>query len=172
MILNAVIHGTYHYAENWREMSDLITEVTENLKSEDPGALGISPGDLACFMFASERHTSDTFSWWPDNFLHVAVNASTGYGGLTWNLSAERAAKAQDEMSNHVWVTDNSTPPDFDPRVVSDPGYPLFYSPSSTLPVSQIRAALEEFYRAGTGNRPECVSWVRGELNGQRLDGE
>ncbi|MER7735969.1 Imm1 family immunity protein [Streptomyces erythrochromogenes] len=39
----------------------------------------------------------------------------------------------------------------------------------STLPLAQIRAALEEFCRKGTGGRPECISWVKGEINGEIL---
>ncbi|MGW2935724.1 Imm1 family immunity protein [Streptomyces sp. NPDC001156] len=41
--------------------------------------------------------------------------------------------------------------------------------PRSTLPVTQVHAALEEFCRTGAGDRPECIYWVRGEINGERL---
>ncbi|MFJ8746515.1 Imm1 family immunity protein [Embleya sp. NPDC127516] len=67
-------------------------------------------------------------------------------------------------------MSDNPEPPDLDPRVVSDPCYPLFHDPSSALPIPRIRAALEEFCRAGTGERPECIDWVVGGMNGQRFD--
>ncbi|WP_231873129.1 MULTISPECIES: Imm1 family immunity protein [Kitasatospora] len=169
MILNAVIHGRYYYAETWSEMSELITEVIENLKPEDAGSPWISPGEQACFMFADGRHTADTRTWWPDNYLYVSVNSSTGYGGLTWFVGEERAVEANG-ISDYVWVSDNPAPPAFDPRVVSDPGFPLFYAPGSTLPVSQVRGALEEFCRTGTGDRPESIQWVCGETNGQRVD--
>lgn len=76
------------------------------------------------------------------------------------------------EIDDYVWVSDNPAPPDFDPRVVSDPCVPYFYHPRSTLPAAQIRAAVEEFCRTGTGERPERVHWVRGEANGNRLDEE
>ncbi|MET7749740.1 Imm1 family immunity protein [Micromonospora sp. NPDC005367] len=38
----------------------------------------------------------------------------------------------------------------------------------SVLPLAQVRAAVEEFCRTGTGDRPECIRWVRGEINGER----
>ncbi|WP_369384102.1 Imm1 family immunity protein [Streptomyces sp. cg36] len=164
-----MIHGTYYYAETWEEKLGLINEIMENMKSEDLGAPGISAGESACLMFADRRHTADTFDWWPDNYLRVSVNAATGYGGLTWFVSAERADERKDEISQSVWVSDNPTPPDFDPRVVSDPGFPLFYDAQSTLPATQVRAALEEFCRAETGERPACINWVPGEMNGSRL---
>ncbi|MEU9079159.1 Imm1 family immunity protein [Kitasatospora sp. NPDC048538] len=54
-------------------------------------------------------------------------------------------------------------------RVVFDPGDPRFHNPRSCLPVLEVRAALEEFCRMGTGNRPECIHWVRGYMNGYCL---
>ncbi|MEU6380315.1 Imm1 family immunity protein [Streptomyces sp. NPDC046909] len=170
MILNAVIHGTYYYAETWPEMSVLIAEVMENLGSEESDGQWVSPGEQACFMFADGRHASDVNTWWPDNYLYVSMNRSTGYGGFTWFVGAERAEEANDGISDHVWVSDNSSPPEFDPRVVSDPGFPLFYHPRSVIPASQVHIVLEEFCRRGTGDRPESVSWVCGETNGRRLD--
>ncbi|MGW1668812.1 Imm1 family immunity protein [Streptomyces sp. NPDC002324] len=152
-------------------MVELIAEVTGNLSSERGGADGISPGESACFMFADSRHTADTFTWWPDNFLQISVNSVTGYGGLIWYVGEERAEASMDVISKHVWISDNPEPPDFDPRVVSDPGFPLFFDPRSVLPVLQVRAALEEFCRTGTGGRPESIGWVRGETSGRRLHG-
>jgi hypothetical protein len=69
-------------------------------------------------------------------------------------------------------VSDNPRPPDFDPRVVADPGYPLFHDPSSTLPLDQVRAALEEFCYSGVGDRPVSVQWIKGDINGRREDRE
>ena len=76
----------------------------------------------------------------------------------------------EDVESQSCWVSDNPAPPDFDPRVLSDPGCPLWYDPRSTLPVARVRAALRELCRMGTGDRPECVQWVHGEINGERLN--
>ncbi|MGW2647851.1 Imm1 family immunity protein [Streptomyces sp. NPDC001393] len=166
LILNVRIGSTYHYAETWQEMSDLIEQVIREQQCVIPG-VGI--GDGVVFMFASERHAAQTRGWRPDNHLHVGVNSSTGYGGLVWYVSPKRADESGDEISQWCWVSDNPTPPEFDPQVLSDPGSPLCYDPRSTLPVTQVRAALEEFCRTGTGDRPECINWVRGEINGERL---
>lgn len=169
MILNAIIHSKYHYADTWSGMSALIAEVMDNLKSEHSNGMWSDPGENACFIFADGRYSDDDGGLWADNFLYVAVNSSTGYGGLTWLVTRERARKSEYRTADHVWVSDNPAPPDFDPRVVADPGGPVFYDPRSALPASQIRAALEEFCRTGTGDRPECVSWVLGETTGGRL---
>jgi hypothetical protein len=168
VILNAVIHNRYHYAEIWPEKVALISEVMQNLRFERRDQQWVSPGEIASFMFADGRHSESVRDWWPDNTLQVALNSETGYGGLVWFATQERVAR--DDISEHIWVSDNPGPPDFDPRVVSDPGVPYFFDPRSTLPVGQIRTALEEFCRLGTGDRPECVEWVHGEMNGQRHD--
>jgi hypothetical protein len=172
MILEAVIRGEYRYAERWSQMAGLIDEVMTNLAVEGPTSPWIVPGENACFMFVESRRPDPHRAPWPDNYLTVAVNTLTGYGGLTWFFSAERVVTVDDGIAAHVWVTDNPEPPNFDPRVVSDPCYPTFYRPSSTIPADQVRAALEEFCRTGTGDRPNCVSWVHGEMSGRRLDAE
>ncbi|MFJ1595699.1 Imm1 family immunity protein [Streptomyces sp. NPDC088261] len=168
MILNAVIHGRYYYAESWPEKSEIVSEVMEKLRSERLDQPWISPGEVASLMFADGRHSELARDWWPDNTLQAAVNLETGYGGLVWFATQERATK--DSVSEYIWVSDNPSPPDFDPRVVSDPAVPYFFDPRSALPVDQIRAALEEFCRLGSGDRPECIEWVHGEMNGQRHD--
>ncbi|MFD0372867.1 Imm1 family immunity protein [Streptomyces sp. NPDC127114] len=161
-----MVHGTYRYAETWAEMASLISEVMDNLQYERSDSPWVDPGEVATLMFADRKHSEDVHDWWPDNYLQVSVNTQSGYGGLVWFATQDRAAK--DEISEHIWVSDNPNPPALDPRVVSDPGVPYFFDPRSTLPSGKIREAVEEFCRSGTGNRPECVAWVHGEMNGQR----
>jgi Immunity protein Imm1 len=168
VILNAVIHGRYYYAESWPDKVGVITEVMENLRFERRNQTWIRPGEVASLMFADRRHSESVRDWWPDNTLQVAVNTETGYGGLVWFATQERVKK--DDVSECIWVSNNPNPPSFDPRVVGDPGIPYFFDPRSTLPLDQVRAVLEEFCRVGTGDRPECIEWVHGEMNGQRND--
>lgn len=169
MILNVRIGAEYYHAETWPDMFDLIDLVICEQRFSIPG---VGVGDPVSFSFAHERRTAETRGWWPDNYLRAGVNASTGYGGLVWYVSPKRAEASGDEVSQWCWVSDNQFPPGFDPKVFSDPGSPLCYDPRSTLPVSQVRSALEEFCRFGTGNRPECINWVHGEINGERLSEE
>ena len=157
MILHVRAARTYHYATRWSEMADLV-------------AMALQKREYAAFFFADKQHTPETRDWWPDNMLLVGVNAATGYGGLVWYVSPARAELSGDAMSRHCWVSDNPHPPGFDPQVLADPGAPLHHDPRSTLPLAEIRAALEEFCRAGTGDRPGSIRWVRGEINGERLE--
>jgi hypothetical protein len=168
VILNAVIHGRYYYAESWQEKESIITEVMGNLRFERRDQSWVSPGESASLMFANGRHSENVRDWWPDNILQVSVNSETGYGGLVWFATQERVRKG--EISEFIWVSDNPSPPDFDPRVVSDPGVPYFFDPRSAIPLDQVQAALEEYCRLGVGDRPECIKWVEGEINGQRHD--
>ncbi|MFJ5123151.1 Imm1 family immunity protein [Kitasatospora sp. NPDC088548] len=159
-----MINRKWHYAETWPEMALLIDEAIKNLESESNSPY-YSPGDDARFMFSDRRYAGGTDA--PNNFLHVAVNSLTGFGALIWFVSDDHPVRGG--VFDHVWVSDNLNPPSFDPRVVSDPGEPRFHDPRSCLPISEVRAALEEFCRTGTGNRPECIYWVRGYMNGYRL---
>ncbi|MER8100437.1 Imm1 family immunity protein [Kitasatospora sp. NPDC094016] len=165
MILNAVINREWHYAESWAEMESLIDEVINSLELEtfDPYW---TPGDDACFMFSDRRHSNDTSM--PNNFLRIAVNSKTGFGGLIWFVGASHPAVGW--VYDHTWVSDNQNPPDFDPRVISDPGEPRFHNRRSAIPLPDVRNAVEEFCRTGTGDRPDCIHWVPGHANGYRLD--
>lgn len=78
LILNLRINDAYYYAETWPEMSELIDMVIREQRFSIPG---VGAGDPVSFCFADRRHTADTRSWWPDNYLRVGVNVSTGYGG-------------------------------------------------------------------------------------------
>ncbi|MFG3511286.1 Imm1 family immunity protein [Streptomyces bobili] len=166
MVLNVDIHGKREYAETDKEVSELIAEAVENLSFEQVDSPWVDPGEDAWFMWAERRLKGRER---PDNHLRVAVNSSTGYGALLWFFNAERAERANDSVSDRIWVSNNPTPPNFDPRVVSDPGYPLFHDPISTIPVSEVRRALQEFCDTKTGDRPTCVEWTQAEMNGTRL---
>jgi hypothetical protein len=166
LILNALVHGELCYAETWPEVLALINEVMQNLNAESHAPY-YDPGEDAKLMFSSKRHTGEATDW-PNNFLQIAVNTATGYGGLIWFVTEGYPEKGG--IFDHVWVSNNPTPPDFDPRVVSDPGEPMFHDRRSALPIPRVREAVEEFCRIGTGARPERISWVRGYVNGHRLE--
>lgn len=95
MILHLRIGARYHYAETWPAIRDLITLGVDEQRFSLPG---VGAGDNVVFMFAERRHTATTRGWWPDNVLHVSVNSSSGYGGLVWYVSPQRAAQSPDEV--------------------------------------------------------------------------
>jgi len=170
VVLNVLFRKQWHHGETEEEGSRLVRQVLEGLRSEGTSIAGFDPGDDAWFCFADRRFEAVGVVQDPDTYLRVAANRSTGYGALMW-LASERI-RGESEINNFVWLSDNPQPPEFDPRVVADPGYPLFHHPRSTLPLDRVRAAMEEFCRSGTGGRPAGIHWVQGELNGQRLDQE
>ncbi|WP_078661706.1 Imm1 family immunity protein [Streptomyces sp. NRRL B-24484] len=165
MLLNVHIDGQWRCGTTPEEKSRLISEVFWILAEKGSGGPDWRPGEIAWFSF-SERPNGD--SGWPDNCLAVSVNVSTGYGGLVWFFNNEKKGG----VYGRTWVSDNPEPPDFDPQVVSDPGYPLFHDPASTLPIDQVRRAVEEYVRVGTGDRPKSVGWIGGAMSGQRDDRE
>ncbi|MER7441500.1 Imm1 family immunity protein [Micromonospora avicenniae] len=168
MILSVSFGRDWRYGESSNEISTLISEVTEQLEPEGLVGGSYSPGQDAWFCLSEQRHCDENQV--ADNFLRVAVNRSTGYGGIVWGVT--ESSPRTGGIYDSVWISNNPEPPNFDPRVVSDPGVPLFHDPCSTLPISQVRAAVEEFCRTGTGDRPECIGWVPGHASGRRLDKE
>ncbi|MFE7588809.1 Imm1 family immunity protein [Kitasatospora sp. NPDC057512] len=105
-----------------------------------------------------------------DSNLSVSVNPENGYGALVWGVDGNSSRRGG--IYDFSWISDNPDPPGFDPVLVSDPCFPRFHSPRSALPVEQIREAILEFCRSPFGERPECITWVTGELNGVRHDDE
>ncbi len=192
MILSVFIHRRWHHPASWAETERLITEVVENLPDPEPPpvpepvpkhlaaslleVLESLPkadwpygGTAAEFTF-TDRHRDPAEEWNHDSYLHVAVNARTRYGALKWMLPKESTVLADPHIADHVWLSDNPAPPAVDPDVLADPCFPRFHHPRSALPATLIRAAVEEFCRTGTGQRPTCIDWTPGYLSGQRLD--
>lgn len=155
MILNVFFRDEWRYAETWQDMGAIVMSVLNTMKAGS---------EIASLGFSEQRHTGHNG---PANTLRIAVNRETGYGGLVWFL--ERNNSKHGGIYDHVWVSDNPEPPVEDPRVASDPWTPVYLDRKSTLPIPKIRAAIEEYCKAGTGDRPETIDWVHGHVNGRRL---
>lgn len=155
-VSSRVFDGHWRHATTLDEEVRLVALTMDRLPSDD----------LAWFSIADRPVTYDDLA--SDNTLAVAVNKTAGYGALMWCVDSRSPRRGG--IYEHVWVTDNPGPPQFDPRVVANPDAGLIHSPRSTLPVLQIRLAVEEFCYGDTGDRPECVSWAPGDLNGHRHD--
>ncbi|MET3425717.1 hypothetical protein BJ973_004929 [Actinoplanes tereljensis] len=152
MQMNVLIDGDWYHPGSWADTAALIDRIMQEQEHWFPG-FGI--GGSAALSVSAEPMTGGDR---PRNYLQVGVNSFSGYGGLIW-LGGDGC-----------WVSDNPEPPGFDPFVLSNSGGPFGFHPESTLPVARIRAAVEEFCRARTGERPGGVSWVPGGMNGERQD--
>ncbi|QKW23949.1 hypothetical protein HUT16_37050 [Kitasatospora sp. NA04385] len=167
MILSIIHKGSRRHAESLQEKLLLASQIFE---AEDPGQ---ATDDSCPPREVFELSITDDPHWErcpPDNCLVVAVNRSTGYGGLAWFVTGRNPKKGG--VYDHVWVSDNPEPPDSDPRVVSESYYPHYHDRASTFPLDRIRAAVEEFCRADNGDRPESITWITGNANGMRSDRE
>lgn len=169
MILSVTSRGRRWAAETSSEISAVVAEVISSLRGWDNESEWISPGTNAWFSWVDGRRTDPAEL--PTNTLIVSMNKETGYGGLIWFVTGGYPGVGECEMET-ICVSDNPTPPNFDPQVVAEPGEPYFFEPRSTLPIDQIEKALEEFCRSRTGMRPECVRWTPGEISGRRADRE
>lgn len=158
------------FAESPAEMTALVKEVMDELEAGEGDA---QAAPIAQLSFASDRQRlAENPGWRPDNILQVSFNPESGYGALIWSGAPDRPGSPRDEMYDYVWMSDNPHPPEFDPKVLADPGLPSYFDPRSTLKPSQIRTVLDEFCRAGTGDRPGGVDWVHGDYDGSRREGQ
>jgi len=127
------------------------------LDSDDSPEGILASGDIAIICFADECLYEGGAPSVNESHLQASLNKTTGYGAFIWY-----------PPDGQVWISDNPRPPALDPRVIADPGYPLFHDPASALPLSQFQKVLEEFCYSGTGTRPERADWVPGDMCGRR----
>ena len=158
MILNAVVHGKYRYGETSDRVESLIHAVMHDLAPGDPWR-DMRPGEDAYLMLAEGKHDEETFDWFPHNYLQVVANQCTGFGAVSWFVTDEWPSQGADPVADHAWVSLNADSPE-DPKVIGDPGYPRWYHPRHAIPLEQVEAAVREFCRRGTGDRPECLFWA------------
>ncbi|MGW2084238.1 Imm1 family immunity protein [Streptomyces sp. NPDC001880] len=170
MILNIFTNGQTYYSAEWSVARRIIDEVFGNLREVgDSVASSAGEGVAVEFTLSKGRVNGIEALQNFDSYLHVAINYRTGYGALKWLLPPGSAVLSDVAIAERVWISDNPTPPDMDPYVISDPGLPHYHHLRSALPIPAVRAAAEEFCRTGTGMRPSCIEWTPGDLSGRRL---
>jgi hypothetical protein len=107
----------------------------------------------------------------PDNVLSIGVDCSSGYGGLLWYCDGLLvdlvAAAVGTDVASHVWASLNPTPPESDPKVLSDPSCPSFFDRISVLPLPAVRSTVEEFFHEGTGFRSTQIQWAKANFTGE-----
>jgi len=155
------------YAESPAEMNALVEDVMDELEA-GKGHANAAP--IAQLSFGPDRQMVTSPGWRPDNILQVSFNPVSGHGALIWSVTPARPGYPRDEIDEFIWVSDNPDPPESDPAVLADPGLPSYFDRRSTLKPSRIRAVLDEFSRAGTGDRPSGVDWVHGDYDGSRVE--
>ncbi|MGW4697818.1 Imm1 family immunity protein [Kitasatospora cineracea] len=167
MILSVLHRGSWRHAQSLQEKLLLVSKIFEVDEADQATDDPRPPREIFELSITDGPQGK---GWSPDNCLTVGVNRSSGYGGLAWCVTGNNPKKGG--VYDHVWVSDNPEPPDFDPRVVSESYYPHYYDPASAFPIDRIRAAVEEFCRTDSGDRPESITWITGNMNGMRSDRE
>ncbi|MFC7219304.1 Imm1 family immunity protein [Streptomyces polyrhachis] len=155
-----IVYGRGEYARSEEEVEALIGDVMSNLRQRGftPDGFEIMP-EQALFCIVEDSYPEDADTLHPDNYLHVSVNTTNGFGALYWWTIQAPEDDAEEDVFKFHWTSRNPNPPSFDPFVVEDPGGGTYFPREAAIPVAKIRAALEEFCRNKTGRRPECVDW-------------
>ncbi|MEV6204778.1 Imm1 family immunity protein [Streptomyces sp. NPDC051771] len=149
------------YARSDEEIRELVDHVMRDLIQGGISSDGFEQmPEYATICIVDDQYPEETNQQWPSNYLHVTVNTGNGYGALRWLTTNSPAGADEDHMSHFVWISKNPTPPDFDPRLILDPSTPLYFPAESALPAEKVRAALVEFCRVRTGERPTSIEWM------------
>ncbi|MFF3595514.1 Imm1 family immunity protein [Kitasatospora indigofera] len=146
-----------NYPSSWEEIDRL---VSKSIRAASPREIAegvYSPGHEAWFIV---RETQGSRL---GGYLRVAADEQSGYGALTWWTRGRTSG-----IHDSFWISDNPGPPYTGPELVADPYSGECHEPASSLPLPRIRAAIEEFCRSRTGERPTCITWVTGSYNGER----
>jgi hypothetical protein len=149
------------FARSDAEVADLIDHIMTGLNQGGRTVEGFeTPPEYGTLAIFEGEHPNEIEQRWPVSYLQVSVNTGNQYGALTWYTTRSPEGAGEDHPSRFVWISSNPNPPSFDPRLILDPGTPLYFPPEAALPVAQVREAAEEFCRVRTGTRPDCIQWM------------
>ncbi|WP_432087344.1 Imm1 family immunity protein [Streptomyces sp. bgisy095] len=161
LIVLATTSAGATYARSEEEIAKLVEHLITGLQQggRTPDGFAIMP-ERAVVSIVAGKYPEETDERWADNCLYVTVNTRNGYGALKWWTTNVPDEADRDHPSRFIWTSGNPNPPEFDPKLISDPGTPTYYPPQAAIPVAQVRETIEEFCRTRTGERPKCVPWL------------
>ncbi|MER8000336.1 Imm1 family immunity protein [Streptomyces sp. NPDC095613] len=163
MILTVFAGGTTYHAISEAALRRLIDELTRGGSDRESGVAGQSKGGvLAKFVLLAPHRDLMKSDRYFDSYLQVSINPITRYGALRWLVLEGSEVRVDPDIMRSVWISENLEPSVSDQNVVADLGDGRLFEPCNTLPISDIRAAVEEFCELRNGRRPAAVCWDRG----------
>ncbi|MEV7750026.1 Imm1 family immunity protein [Streptomyces griseofuscus] len=174
MILTIFTGGTTYHAVSGATLRCLIGELVGGGPDRGSDVVGQSKGGIvATFVLLAPHRDPMKSDRYFDSYLQVSTNPLTRYGALRWQVPEDSVVRVDREIARSMWTSNNPEPPVLDQNVVADLSDGRLFEPRNTLPISDIRAAVEEFCELRSGQRPTAISWDRGDfgachsLNGQ-----
>ncbi|MFD7233176.1 hypothetical protein [Streptomyces sp. NPDC059881] len=150
-----------------------VVETIEAVFSAFPSELRFGDYGHAEFYFVSGGPAFDLPYSSVESSLMIDMNVDLGLGVATWwcgpNITSELVASGKDHLGNSAWVSLTSGELRKKGEVVLDPHAGTFASPRSILPLSALKAVVEEYCLAGCGFRPEAIQWGVGTHTGELL---
>lgn len=173
MILTIFTGGVTYHAASGDIVRRLIGELASGGPGQGSGVVGRSKaGILATFALLAPHRDQMKSDRYFDSYLQVMANPLTGYGALRWQVPEGSVVRVDRNVARGVWISKNPEPPVLDQNVVADLGDWKLVEPRNTLPMSDIRAAVEEFCELRSGQMPTAICWDRGGFGAYRsLDG-
>lgn len=174
MILTVFTGGTTYHAASGAILRRLISVLVTGGPDQGSDVAGQPKGGIfATFVLLAPHRDPMKSDRYFDSYLQVSTNPLTGYGALRWQVPEDSVVRVDREIARSVWTSRNPEPPVLNQNVVADLGDWRLFEPRNTLPVADIRAAVEEFCELRSGQRPTAICWDRGDfgtyhsLNGQ-----
>jgi len=169
MNLNVRIRQRSYSIPGGEVTEEVIAEIISGVDPADRAGQVIDMNTTARLCFADEctygRHRPCSV----ESHLRISLRRKSGFGAFIW-------IDGEDKDTALAWISDNPAPPDFDPRLDSDPGN-LLHDPASAVPVGQFMRVLrssamrvqETDQPAWSGFSVTCVVGVATEKAGLRL---
>jgi hypothetical protein len=165
MILTIFTGGTTYHAAAGDILRRLISELVSGGSGRGSEVVGRSRGNvLATFVLLAPHRDPMKSDRYFDSYLQVSINQHTGYGALRWQVPEDSVVPVHREIARSVWTSSNPEPPVLDQEVVADLNVWRLFEPRNTLPILDIRAAVEEFCELRNGERPTAICWERGDF--------
>ncbi|MEV5320092.1 Imm1 family immunity protein [Streptomyces sp. NPDC052687] len=169
MILTVFVGDTTYHAVSEAALRRLIDELMGGGSNRDSGMVGRSRGGvLAKFVLLAPHRDPMASDRYFDSYLQVSINPLTQYGALKWLVPEGSEVRVEQDISRSVWISRNPEPPVSNQDVVANFEDWRLFEPCNTLPIPDIRAAVEEFCELRNGQRPMAVCWVRGDSDTHR----
>lgn len=170
MILTAFVGCVTFHALSGPAITRLIDELTSGGVAQDSGTVERTETEIfGTFVLLAPHRDLMTSDRYFDSYLQASVNLLTGYGALRWFVPEGSEIRVDEEIARSVWISENPDPPVSDQHVVADLDDRRLFLPRSTLPLADIRAAIEEFCEMRTGQRPAVVRWCRDDSDSKSL---
>lgn len=151
---------------------ELSTTIEEIFTSFPEGAREGSSAQAWFSFVGAESEEADSYRPEHSNLL-LCLDIDLRLGIAVWNcdsvVGAGMAASGKSKADESFWISLASHRPYLTTKVILDPWTGVVADPRTILTFEELKNVSQEFCHAGTGFRPESISWIAGQPTGEVL---